>query len=121
MNSFLISLKIPAGCSGLRHHKSPVAVSEDQSGAHDRLLENFFAESPAEADQDPRKVADTSSERTNGGRGKAGAVSAGDVRRHPGRESAGGGVRTRGRVPGSLLESHASAGHFYGATCRAGA
>lgn len=71
LNEFYLILinTIPVSCSGLRHHKSPFAVGEDQPGAHDRLLEDFFAESSAEADQDPRKVADTSPKRTNGGRG----------------------------------------------------
>lgn len=98
----------PVGSVGLRHDQSPVAIGEDQSSAYDRLPEDLLAQSAPKVDQVAGKVADQTPERADGGSRETGPVSARDVRRDPGRESVGGGLRARGRVPGSLLEGHAS-------------
>lgn len=98
----------PVGSVGLRHDQSPVAIGEDQSSADDRLPEDLLAQSAPKVDQVAGKVADQTPERADGGSRETGPVSARDVRRDPGRESVGGGLRARGRVPGSLLEGHAS-------------
>lgn len=104
----LLKQSYPVGSVGLRHDQSPVSIGEDQSGADDRLPEDLLAQSAPEVDQVAGEVADQTPERADGGRREAGPMPARDVRRDPGRESAGGGLRARGRVPGSILESHAS-------------
>lgn len=60
-------------------------------------------------DQIPGQIADPTPERANGGVRKTGPVSAGNVRRHTGREPAGRGVRAHIRVLGGVLARHTPA------------
>lgn len=71
---------------------------------------NIYAGTAA-IDQIPGQITNATPERADGGVGKVGPVSAGNVRRDFGRESAGGGVRTHLRVLGSLLACDTSASH----------